>query len=150
MVAACVGHPGRAERIYGAYEKTDCGNRSAFSLPDSCSLPVSVGGVLALSQPAIEEDGDNPASGEDLAVTHRLPEAYHGVLVQRHIGRKILTLKAAFMDPSFEPITSSNPPHKQLEKWWPAVSKRIRDSYDHKAIPADLRAAMKGVPVRGR
>ena len=35
---------------------------------------MSVGGVLALPQPAIQKDGDNPASGEDLAVTHRLPE----------------------------------------------------------------------------
>jgi hypothetical protein len=49
------------------------------------------------------------------------------------------------MKPSFEPIASSNPPRPdQLDKWWQAVSKRIRDSYDHKAIPADLRAAMKG------
>ena len=31
-----------------------------------------------------------------------------------------------------------------MDKWWQAVSKRIRDSYDHKVIPADLKAAMKG------
>ena len=77
-------------------------------------------------------------------MTHRLPEEYYGVLVPRHRGRKILTLTAAFMEPSFEPVASSNPLREQLEKWWLAVSKRIRDSYDHKAIPVDLRAAMKG------
>ena len=48
------------------------------------------------------------------------------------------------MGPSFEPVTSSNPHPGQLDKWWQAVSKSIRDSFDHKAISADLRAAMKG------
>ena len=48
------------------------------------------------------------------------------------------------MDPSFEPVSSSNPHPEQLDKWWQAVSRSIRDSFDHKAIPADLRAAMKG------
>ena len=48
------------------------------------------------------------------------------------------------MEPSFEPTASSNPRPEQLDKWWQAVSKRIRDSYDHKAIPVDLKAAMKG------
>ena len=85
----CLGKPGREERIYGAYQKTDCVNRSVFALPDSCILPVAVGGVSASPQPAIEEDGDTAALGEDPAVTHRLPEEYHGVLVQRHRGRKI-------------------------------------------------------------
>ena len=100
--------------------------------------------VSASPQPAVREDGENPALVEDLAVTHRLPEEYHGVLVhQRHPGRKTLTIKAAFMDSSFEPVSSSNPPREHLEKWWQAVSKSIRDSFDHKSIPADLRAAMK-------
>ena len=48
------------------------------------------------------------------------------------------------MDPSFEPVSSSNPHPEQLDKWWQAVSRSIRDSFDHKAISADLRAAMKG------
>ena len=81
------------------------------------SVSLGGGGVSASPPPAIQEDGDNPALGEDLAVTHRLPEEYHGVLVQRHRGRKTLTLKATFMDPSFEPVSSSNPPRDQLDKW---------------------------------
>ena len=48
------------------------------------------------------------------------------------------------MDASFEPVSSSNPPRENLAKRWQAVSKSIRDSFDHKAIPEDLKAAMKG------
>ena len=140
----CLGNPGREERIYGAYKKTFFGNRSAYALPDSCILPVLVGSVSASPQPAVREDDQNPALGEDLAVTHRLPEEYHGVVVQRDPGRKTLTLKAAFiMDATFEPVSSSNPPRETLARWWQAVLKSIRDSFDHKAIPEDLRAAMK-------
>ena len=155
LLRQCLGHPGRKERIYGAYKRTDCGDRAALALPDSCILLLPVVGVSAPPQPSVHEDGDTPALGEDPAVTHRLPEEYYGVLVPRHRGQKILTLTAAFMNSAFEPVASSNPPREQLEKWWLAVSKRIRDSYDHKAIPVDLRAAMKGrarraVHVRGR
>ena len=48
------------------------------------------------------------------------------------------------MDTLFEPLSSSDPPRATLAKWWQAVSKSIRDSFDHKAIPEDLKAAMKG------
>jgi hypothetical protein len=124
--------------------KTVIASRSATALPDSCILPVSVVVVGLSSQPAVREDGHSPALGEDLAVTHRLPEEYHGVTVQRDPGRKTLTLKAEFMDSSFEPVSSSNPPRENLAKWWQAVSKSIRDSHLHKAIPEDLKATMKG------
>ena len=73
---------------------------------------MSVVVVGLSSQPAVREDGHSPALGEDLAVTHRLPEEYHGVTFQRDPGRKTLTLKAEFMDASFEPVSSSNPPAK--------------------------------------
>ncbi len=82
--------------------------------------------------------------GEDLAVTYRLPEEYQGVTVKRDPGRKTLTLKANFMGASFEPVSSSDPPCATLAKWWDAMSKSIRDSFDHKAIPEDLKAAIKG------
>ena len=55
-----------------------------------------------------------------------------------------MSLKAAFLDASFESVASSDPPRAILAKWWQAVSKSIRDSFDHKTIPEDLRAAMKG------
>ena len=48
------------------------------------------------------------------------------------------------MDPSFEPVASSDPPRAILAKWWQAVSKRVRDSFDKKTIPEDLKTAMKG------
>ena len=38
------------------------------------------------SHPSILGDGSIPASGEDLAVTFRLPYEYHGVIVQRDPG----------------------------------------------------------------
>ena len=38
----CLGNPGRDDRIYGAYKKTEFGIRSASALSDSCILPVSV------------------------------------------------------------------------------------------------------------
>ena len=113
----CLGNPGRDDRIYGAYKKTVFGIRSASALPDSCILPLSVGSVNASPQPAVREDGHSPALGEDLAVTHRLPEEYHGVTVQHDSGRKTLALKAEFMDASFEPVSSSNPPREILAKW---------------------------------
>ncbi len=47
------------------------------------------------------------------------------------------------MDASFEPSSSSNPPRATLARWWQAVIKSIRDSFDHKAIPEDLKGAMK-------
>ena len=53
------------------------------------------------------EGSSIPASGEDLAVTFRLPFEYHGVVVQPDPGRKLLSLKVAFMDASFEPEPSS-------------------------------------------
>ncbi len=136
----CLGNPGRDARIYGAYKKTVFGIRVASALP---VLLVSVGSVSASPQPAVREDCHSPAVGEDLAVTHRLPEEYYGVTVQRDPGRKTLTLKAEFMDASFEPVSSSKPSLENLAKCWQAVSKSIRDSFDHKAIPEDLKAAMK-------
>ena len=69
-----------------------------------------------------------PAPGEDLAVAFLLPSEYHGVLIQPAPRLKILALKASFMDPSFEPVSSSDPPRATLAKWWKAVSKRVRDS----------------------
>ena len=54
------------------------------------------------SHPSILGDGSIPASGEDLAVTFHLPYEYHGVIVQRDPGQKLLSLNAAFMDASFE------------------------------------------------
>ena len=77
-------------------------------------------------------------------MTFRLPVEYHGVVVQHDPGRKLLSLKAAFMEPSFEPVASSDPPRASLANWWRAVAKRIRDSYDKKMIPEDLKTAMKG------
>ena len=83
----CLGHPDREERIYGAYKRTDGGNRAAVALPDSCILSLPVVGVSApsqlsvlpascilpvsVSQPAMVEGSSVPASGEDLAVTFR-------------------------------------------------------------------------------
>ena len=89
--AACLGHPGREERIYGAYQKTDSGNRSVFALPDSCILPVAVAGVGASSRPAIEEDGDTPAFVEDPAVndlpaTRGVPRAENTLIEGRIDG----------------------------------------------------------------
>ena len=66
------------------------------------------------------------------------------MVVQPDPGRKLLSLKAAFMEPSFEPVASSDPPRASLANWWRAVAKRIRDSYDKKMIPEDLKTAMKG------
>ena len=48
------------------------------------------------------------------------------------------------MDALFDSLSSSDPPRATLARWWQAVSKSIRDSFDHKAIPEDLKAAMKG------
>jgi hypothetical protein len=59
-----------------------------------------------------------------------LPAAYHGVLFQPESRLKLLALKAAFMEPLFEPVASSDPPRATLAKWWKEVSRRIRDSYD--------------------
>ena len=56
----------------------------------------------------------------------------------------MLSLKAAFMEPSFEPVASSDPPRARLADWWRAVAKRIRDLYDKKMIPEDLKTAIKG------
>ena len=55
-----------------------------------------------------------------------------------------MALKASFMDPSFEPVSSSDPPRATLAKWWKAVSKRVRDSYNKKEMPEELKAAMRG------
>ena len=48
------------------------------------------------------------------------------------------------MDPSFEPVASSDPSRASLAKWWQAVAKRVRDSFDKKTIPEDLKTALKG------
>ena len=66
------------------------------------------------------------------------------MVVQPDPGRKLLSLKAAFMEPSFEPVASSDPPRTSLANCLRAVAKRIRDSYDKKMIPEDLKTAMKG------
>ena len=79
----CIGNPGRDDCIYGVYRKTTVAGHSVTALPASCILPVSV------SQPAIVEGSSVPASGEDLAVTYRLPLEYHGVVVQPDPGRKL-------------------------------------------------------------
>ena len=39
---------------------------------------------------------------------------------------------------------SSDPLRATLSKWWHAVAKSIRDLHHHKAIPEDLKAALKG------
>ena len=135
----CIGDPGRDERIYGVYKETTVASHSVPALPASCILPVSV------SQPGNVEGSSVPASGEDLAEIFLLPLEYHGVVVQPDPGRKLLLLlKAAFMDPSFEPAASSDPPRASLAKWWQAVAKRLRDSFDKKTIPEDLKTALKG------
>ncbi len=134
----CIGDPGRDERIYGVYKETTVASHSVPALPASCVLAVSV------SQPAIVEGSFVPASGEDLVATFLLPLEYHGVLVQPDPGRNLLSLKAAFMDPSFEPVASSEPPRASLAKWWQAVAKRVRDPFDKKTIPEDLKTALKG------
>ena len=97
---------------------------------------------MSVSQPAIVEGRSIPALGEDLAVTFRLPIEYHGVVVQPDPRRKLLSQKAAFMEPSFEPVASSDPTRANLAKWWQAVSKRVRDLFDKKTIPEDLKTAM--------
>ena len=107
-------------------------------VPASLILPVSE------TQPTIGEGSTVPAPGEDLAVAFLLPSKYHGVLIQPAPRLKILALKAAFMDPSFEPVSSSDPPRATLAKWWKAVSKRVRDSYNKKEMPEELKAAMRG------
>ncbi len=164
----CLGHPGRDERIYGAYNRTDGVIRPAVGLPDSCvslpvvraplqlsvvpaslSLPVSetqptTGGGNSVPAPGVLEDSSVAAADEDPAVTFMLPAAYHGVLFQPEPRLKLLALKAAFMEPVFEPVASSDPPRATLAKWWKEVSRRIRDSYDKKAMPEDLKAAMRG------
>ncbi len=153
----CLGHPGRDERIYGAYNRTDSIIRPAVKLPDSCvSLPV-VSAPLQLSvvpaslivpvsetQPTIGEGNSVPVPGEDLAVAFHLPPEYHGVLIQPAPRLKILALTASFMDPSFEPASSWDPPRATLAKRWKAVSKRVRDSYNKIKMPEELKAAMRG------
>jgi hypothetical protein len=107
--------------------------------PASCLLPISV------TQPAVVEDNSIAATGEDLAVAFLLPSEYHGVLFQPEPRLKLLSLKAAFMDPLIEPVASSDPPRATLAKWWKEeVSKRIRDSYDKMRLPEELKAAMRG------
>jgi hypothetical protein len=133
-----MGNPNRDDRIYGVYSETTVASHIVPALPASCILPVSV------TQPAVVEDSSISASGEDLAVTFLLPSEYHGVVIQPNPGRKLLALKAAFMDPSFEPVASSDPPRSTLAKWWQAVSKRVPDSYHKKQMPDELKAAMKG------
>ena len=73
-----------------------------------------------------------------------LPPEYHGVLIQPAPRLKLLALTASFMDPSFEPASSWDPPRATLAKWWKAVSNRVRDSYNKMAMPVDLKAAMRG------
>ena len=112
----CMGNPNRDERIFGVYSETTIPSHIVPALPASCILSVSV------SQPAVVEDSSVPASGEDLAVAFLLPSEYHGVVIQPDPGRKLLSLKAAFMNPSFEPVASSDPPRATLAKWWKAHS----------------------------
>ena len=66
-------------------------------------------------QPAVLEGDRSTALGEDLAITFRLPEAYHGVIVQRDRGRKTFTLTADFMDNSFEPVEFRPSPRYSVE-----------------------------------
>ena len=99
---------------------------------------------MSVSQPVIAEGSSVPASGEDLAATFLLPVEYHGVVVQPEPRLKLLSLKTDFMDPSFEPVASSDPPRASLAKWWQAVGKRVRASYDKKAMPDYLKIALKG------
>ena len=57
----------------------------------------------------------------------------------------MLSLTAAFLEPSFEPVASSDPPRVRLADWWRAVAKRRRDSYDKKMIPEDLKLYLSTV-----
>jgi hypothetical protein len=77
-------------------------------------------------------------------VAFHLPPEYHCVLIQPAPRLKILALTASFMDPSFEPASSWDPPRATVAKWWKAVSKRVRDSYNKKEMPEELKAAMRG------
>ena len=99
---------GQSDRIYGAYSETAIASLTVPALPASCLLPVSV------TQAAVLEDNSVAAAGEDPAVTFRLPAEYHGVLFQPEPRLKLLSLKAAFMEPSFEPVVSSDPPRATL------------------------------------
>ena len=122
-----LGNRGReGDRLYGVYKETVFARRSATALPDSCILPVSVGEVVAsVVPPAVPESERSPALGEGLAVTFLLPEEYHGVVIQYDPGRP-------------------PPPRAVLASWWREMSKRVRDLHLHKAIPTDLKAALKG------
>ena len=53
-------------------------------------------------------------------------------------------LKPDFMDPAFEPLASSDPPRANLARWWQAVGKLVRASYNKKPMPDDLKLALKG------
>jgi len=136
----CMGHAQRADRIYGAYSKTVLASPSVPALPASCLLPAPV----SKTQPTVEEGNSIAAPGEDLAVEFLLPPEYHGVLIQPAPNVKLLALTASFMDPAFEPVSSSNPPRAMLAKWWRSVSQRIRGSYNKMAMPDALKAAMRG------
>ena len=136
----CMGNPKRDDRIYGAYSKTVIASSSVPALPASCLLPASV----SKTQPIVGEGNSISAPGEDLAVAFLLPPEYHGVLIQPAPRLKLLALTASFMDPSFEPASSWDPPRATLAKWWKAVSNRVRDSYNKMAMPDDLKAAMRG------
>ncbi len=57
----------------------------------------------------------------------------------------MLSLTAAFLEPSFEPVARSDPPRARLADWWRAVAKRRRDSYDKKMIPEDLKLYLSTV-----
>ena len=106
----CLGNPGREDRIYGAYKESTVASRSVTAIPDSCVVPVSASNCGGEFYP-----GFGRRSGGDLSFT--------GVVVQPDPGRKLLSLKAVFMDASFEPVASSDPPRAILANWWRAVSK---------------------------
>ena len=136
----CMGNPKRDDRIYGAYSKTLIASSSVPALPASCLLPASV----SKTQPTAGEGDSISAPVEDLAVAFRLPPEYHGILIQPVSRLKFLALTASFMDPSFEPASSWDPPRATLAEWWKAVSNRIRESYSKMAMPDDLKKAMRG------
>ena len=126
------------DRIYGVYSETTVASHIVPALPASCILPA------AMSQPAVVEESSIPDSGEGLAATFLLPVEYLGVIVRPEPRLKLLSLKTDFMDPSFEPVASLDPPRASLAKWWQAVGKRVRASYDKKAMPDNLKLALKG------
>ena len=140
----CMGDPGRDTRIYGVFKDTTVGSRSVPALPASCSLPASRSLPASVVQPVIAAGSSVPAVGEDLAAAFLLPVEYYGVVIQPEPRLKLLMLKPDFMDPAFEPLASSDPPRANLARWWQAVGKLVRASYNKKPMPEELKLALKG------